>query len=571
MNVTAKLNQQFLLLAASACVALAGCTTDQYAKQADNSAYSTVRGGEKITLGATDKFSVDYRPFSQADNEPNGPIRIGDKTILIGPYEPQMLSLAECLEIAVRNGRDFQAHKETLYSSALDLWSSRRQWNWTNFGGAVTGEASEVFTAKGTPQDVSFANAGANLTLLEKFADGGALTLGAGVNLATAMLGGNSTVVGSLLSANFTQPLLQGAWDGLAYEPQYRLERNFLFSVFEYARYTQTYCVGVATGYYSVLQQRDQLENDRMNIESLKRALTMTTVMVEGGQRSRVEQDQAEQALLTAKVSFESSQQSYRDALDTYKLLLGLPVQAAVELEYPAVLQEMNKEGPKPVDLDEDKAIAVAFECRPDVLTKRAAVRDADRNVEIAANMFLPELNVALGISVPSTQPRDFYASRFDRNIRSADVQFNYPLDQTANRDNYRKALVAQERARRDLTEFLDTVRLAVRRDYRTLVQTRKTYELQKRSLELAIRRRKLAALELMGGQASARDVLDAEQSLVVAQNGLTSAMVTYANRRLQFLASLGLIAIDEKGQFREQTDPQTFGRLLKTYPYVGK
>lgn len=571
MSEATKLRWCYLLAATLASVVSAGCSPSQYAKQADKSAYSTVSGGEKIAFGSADKFSVDYKPFAPEGNDPNNPIVVGGKVIRFGPYEPQKLSLPECLEIAVRNGRGFQTRKETLYSAALDLWSARRPWNWTNFGGAVTGEVSEVFTDKNTPQSVQFANAGVNLTLLQQFVDGGALTLGAGVNLATAMLGGDSTVVGSLLSANFTQPLLQGAWNGLAYEPQYRLERDFLFAVFDYARYTQTYSVGIATGYYAVLQQRDQLENYRSNIESLKRALAMTRVMVEGGQRSRVEQDQAEQALLSAQVSFESSQQTYRDALDNYKLLLGLPMQAAVELEYPAVLEGMKKQGPQPFEMGEDQALAVAFECRPDVLSKRAAVRDADRNVEIAINQFLPELDVALGINVPSTLPRDFYALRFDRTIRSADAKFNYQLDQTANRDSYRKSLIAQEKARRDLAEYLDTVRLLVRRDYRSLVQNRKTYDLQQRSLELAVRRRKLTAMELVGGTASARDVLDAEESLRQAQNGLTSALVTYTNTRLVFLASLGLIAVDEKGQIREQTQPQTFSRLVKAYPYVGK
>ena len=93
------------------------------------------------------------------------------------------------------------------------------------------------------------------------------LSLAATLNYATAFLGSDSTPIGSLLEANFTQPLLRGAWRGLAYEDQYRLERDFIFRVFDYERFTQTFGAGIFSQYYSVLQQRDRLANEQANIE----------------------------------------------------------------------------------------------------------------------------------------------------------------------------------------------------------------------------------------------------------------------------------------------------------------
>jgi outer membrane protein TolC len=558
----------WVALAALGAAIAAGCTPAQYSDQADKAAYGTLRAGQKAVLGGGGPFDVTYQPFKPSVQAASTTIQVGSRSITIGGAETVKLSLEECLQIAFRNSRSLQTRKETLYVAALALASARRDWDWTKFGGTIAGEASDTFVA-GT--GATEAGSGSvNLTLARKFIDGGMLSLGAGVSLVSDLLGWDGTTVGSLLSANVTQPLLRGGWRGFAYEAQYRLERSFLFAVYEYDRYTQTYAADVLSRYYGVLQRRDQLENQKDNIERLKRTLELTKVLVAGGQRSRVEQDQAEQRVLDSQVRYESDQQAYRDSLDDFKVFVGLPVRASVEVDYPGALDALRKIGPKEVPLDDANAVDVALSARPDVLTQRAAVRDADRDLEIAADAFLPQLDLTLGISAPGTDPRDFARVQFNRNTRSADLKFNYTLDQTDNRDAYRAAAIARQKAGRDLAEFLDRVRLDVRTSHRSLVQVRRTYDLQVRSTQLAQRRMKLAELEQRGGQASARDVLDAQDALNAAQNGLTTALVTYTTTRVRFLAGLGLIAVEPNGQIRERTEPRTFERIVRQYPYVG-
>jgi outer membrane protein TolC len=188
----------------------------------------------------------------------------------------------------------------------------------------------------------------------------------------------------------------------------------------------------------------------------------------------------------------------------------------------------------------------------------------------IAADQFLPQLDLATQISAPSRPPRDFSNIQFNRDTRQTSLHFDYQYDQTINRNNYRKALINLERARRDYTEFEDRVRLEVRRAYRTLLQSRTSFELQQRSMEIAVRRTRLVALEQRAGQASARDMLDAQSDLLNAQNGLTSALVTYTTTRLQFLANLGMVRVQADGQADERTKPFLFDGIAKRYPYVG-
>lgn len=554
-------------LAALAAAALAGCTPAQYARQADRDAYHTLREGWRFSLGSDPSFDVAYKPYAPPKDQPDGSIRVGDRAVPLRGEKVIKLTLDDCLQIALRNSRSYQTRKEELYATALALANSRRGWDLPLLSGTLSGQASRTRQERG---DV--VNSGAFLaspTLTQRLVYGTELTLGLAVDLASDLLGWRSTTVGSLLNANVTQPLLRGAWRGLAYEQQYRAERDFLFSVLTYERFTQEFAVDILSRYYAVLQQRDELENERANIERLKETFALTQTLVRGGLRSRIEEDQAEQQLLNARVRFEVSQQSYQDALDRLKVALGLPVKARMEPAYPEALDELNRIGPKPVPIEESDALTVAMLTRPDVLSRRAALRDAARDVEIATHAFLPQLDVTLDISAAGTPPRKPERVQFHRHTRSAGVTFNYELDQTANRDAYWLSLITLDQTRRDYEQFVDELQLEIRRSYRSLAQSRRSYELQLRNVTLAKRRRKLAVLQQKEGQAAARDVLDAENDLRGAQNGLTAALVTYTTTRLRFLTALGLIRVDEKGTLHERPEPLKFDRIGGRYPYA--
>ncbi len=564
------------LLAAGASLWSPACTPAQYARQADAVAYGVIdQGRDVLDRGAmTSQFRVGYEPYLPSV-ENDRVIRVGNKAIYLGPGQPVELTLAECLHIALRNSREFQDRRELLYSAALALGSSRRDWNWQLVQGQVAGDlfAQRVGRAgdDGESLDLTSDNA---VSLTRRFAQGGVLVLASSLQLASDLLGGTDTTVGSAISANFTQPLLQGAWRGLAYETQYRRERDFLFTLFEYDRFTQTFVANIYSQYWRVLQLRDELANEAENIARLEQTFELTKVQVRGGQVSPIQADQAEQNLLDARVRLQRQQQDYRNSLDSFKILLGLPLLSQVRLNYPEALLQLRRQAAEtgrlePLPLEEDQAIQVALMSRPELMRSRAAVRDAERNITIAADAFLPQLDLQVGLSVPGTEETEFYRLQPHRSARTARLQFFYPLDQTANRNNYRNAMIAWQQSQRDLDLLVDQVVLDVRQTYRRLLRTSRTYQLQLRSFQIAERRRKLAVLQQKQGQASARDVLEAEEALRNSQNGLTSAIVTYTTTRLQFLASLGMLGADEEGMIYERPEPVQFDRIAEFYPYL--
>ncbi len=551
-----------LAAAAAALAALpgAGCSPRQYAQQADRDAYGLIAQKQQVAVGQRSPFQIAYRPVLAVAAQV-GPERgeLNGRPIPFGGARPRVLNLEECLLIAARNSRSFQTRKEDLYVQALELANLRHDWSLVGGSLATNGDYHSGQGA-GTGWDGQGA---AELSFTQRFVTGGALTLAMGLDFATSFLNIRDTTFGSLIEANLTQPLLRGAWRGFAYEELYRAERDLAIAVLSYLRYTQEFAVDIASSYYQVLERRDQLATEQQSLSSFEQTYKFTKAQAEAGLLRRVQTDQAERRVLSARSRVELARRNYEDALDSFKLTLGLPVGASVEVD-PAELGTLR---PLPFPMGLDAAVRTALRARPDVLGSYAAVRDAERDVEIAADAFNPQLDAALGVAFRGREPRKPFQPRFHHAGYTLGLSLDYPLDQTDNRDNYRRALIDRERARRDLEEFLDTVRQDVRRSYRALEQSKRTYDIQQAAVKLGVASLRLAREELKAGLASTRDVLEAEDDLRSSRNALTAALVNYVTTRLRFLAALGMIAVDEQGRFHERDRPDYLDRYRGDAP----
>ncbi len=545
---------------------VSGCLPSWYAKQADRDAYGAISEGQVAALGKGNGFDITYTPVD-CDRYLK---RTKDET----DRDVDVLTLEGTLKVAFKNSREFQTRKETLYSSALSLANLSRGWESILPNGQVNATAETLRTSGngpegGTDSTNRYINADANYSLTRRLVGGGLLALGASMDFASDFLGNDGTRVGSLVEGSFTQPLLRGAWRGLAFEDQHRRERDFLIDVYEFDRFRQTFAVSIMEDYYGVLTLKDQLENSRTNVDRLQTAYLVTQAMVQGGQLTRAQEDQAQQDLLNAQIGMERAILAYSNALDRFKITLGLPISQDLKLDYPGALKRLNRTGPRPLPLAERMATSTSFITDTTLLRARATARDAEKDVEVAADDFNPQLDLELRVSAPGTDRAQPARIQTHHHTRSARLTLNYGLDQTGNRDAYRNAMIARDRSQRGLVEAEDTSTLNVRNSFRSLKQSGRSFDLQKRSVEIAKRRTALVAIQRRQGQATTRDVLEAEAALNASLNGLTTSLVNYTITRLQFLASLGMLSVDPDGTLNERKTPFGYDRLQKRYPYL--
>jgi outer membrane protein TolC len=128
------------------------------------------------------------------------------------------------------------------------------------------------------------------------------------------------------------------------------------------------------------------------------------------------------------------------------------------------------------------------------------------------------------------------------------------PLERTAERNDYRNSLISLERAVRNVQILEDRVKLTIRNQLRDMLESRESLNIQAQSVLVAERRVESTELFLEAGkpQTQIRDLLEAQDALLIAQNRLTFAAVSYRLAELELQSDMGLLRVNEKGLFQE-------------------
>jgi outer membrane protein TolC len=591
-----------LLSAAAGLLVLAGCRSPRgQIELADRTAYATIAATRQAALGKADDFTVaspaealrerlmetqqlsfqnpaslSSRHAERVRHWPEGVLEAGDA----GPPaasaaatngQPVVLSLVDALQVAARNSRDYQDRKESMFREALTLdlrqydfstqWSSSEEVEWTS---DESGEESTRTLA-----------ADAGLRATRTLQNGALLGAGFSLNFLELLKGGAESTLGLDADASVTLPLLRGAGRHIAREPLTQAERNMLYAVYTYERFKHQFIVGIVDQYLNVLRQLDGVRNAEENYARLRESVERTQAMAEEERLPRIQVDQARQDELRARAGWISAQQGFSSSLDQFKITLGLPPDAAVDLdpeELTRVLQvdtmpnldalEVPPEGSGVVRepwLDEPAAMAIALQSRLDLKVSAGRVEDAQRQLVIAADRLRPELT--LGGSARWSASDE--SSRFEQTLRdvaegsrgvySGLITLDPGLDRTAERNALRGELLAFEAAVRQYQETEDSIKLDILEAIRDLQSARENVVIQRNAVDLAVRRVESTELFLNLERAEVRDLLDAQSDLLDARNAYTSAQVNYRVAFLAFQRDLGLLEVDENGLWTER------------------
>jgi hypothetical protein len=258
-------------------------------------------------------------------------------------------------------------------------------------------------------------------------------------------------------------------------------------------------------------------------------------------------------------------------------------------------------------DVDEayDAAVRGALINRLDLMNVRAQLVDGWRQIAIFANSLLGTFNVEynLSTSTPATVNRPL-AFGGSQNKHTLTLNTELPLVRVNERNNYRAALIAYQRQRRTLMEAEDLVLQTVRGDLRALRINADNYKIQQRQVELAYLTVESSLESLVqppsptggvqvpsaaaaattpatGGAAGAtttqpatggggttsggggggglgggagnaaaltNQLLQAQNSLAIAQNAILTVWVNYQNLRFQLYRDIELMPLDFRG-----------------------
>jgi len=520
--------------------------------------------------------------------EKDMPGRATDPSTVIAPWQsdqPLTLTLIEALQIGARNSREFQTQKEGVFLTALDLDLERDAFDNT-FLGLLDSLLSTDQAGGGSVTGVenTFES-----SVTRRLKSGAVLSGRLIIDLAKLLSGDRGSSLGIFADTTVVIPLLRGAGKHIVTEPLTQAQRNVVYAIWTFERFKKTFAVQVASEYLSVLQQGDQVNNAAGNYRRLIGSSRRARRLNEAGRLEKIQVDQALQDELTARDRWIAARERYERSLDRFKLTLGLPTDARIELDAeelnilakstrevlgktqtavldtssdlssnaPIELREPTRHGAGPLEIESGAAIRLALEHRLDLATSKGLVLDAQRRVVVAADAL--KTGVSLTGTASAGERRGVGSAdsanadlRPEHGFYSAGLALDLPWERTAERNAYRSSHIDLERSVRDLQEREDRVKLDVRDGLSDLFQGRESFVIQARAVELAQERVRSTKLFLDAGEAQIRDLLEANDDQVDAEDRLTAALVDYRIAELELQRDMGTLQVDHRGLWAE-------------------
>jgi outer membrane protein TolC len=549
---------------------LAGCTTNYYRNSADKETYGLIKEKTPQVRDMDPAFTIE-----QTNAISLGGLQVATNVYdFLGPtgereQDARVLTLEDALGIAVRHSRNYQSRKEQLYLSGLSLTQIRHDFApiFSAVGNTDYSVQTEQATTVGIDEITGEPTVIVSDTLVEQQRVGASGTINASWlirdvgRISTAftadflrfITGDRTIATSSQLSATFLRPLLRDAGFKQQTEVLIQAERQLLYDLRDFTQFRKDFSVQIATAYYNVLGNRDTVRNSFLNLQSSRKNAERTRALAQEGRITQSDLGRLEQQELSAESVWINAIRSYRQALDNFKIQLGLTVDENIVLD-DRELEALRIHHP---EITVDDSIRVALAARLDYMNTKDELDDSVRKVDLAVNLLKPRVDLSASVVVNS-DPNDntgFPVPDFDRYRWNAGLTIDPGLDRKSERNVYRAALISRNRAARAVEQQEDEIKLQVRDSWRTLDQAKRNYEISEIGVKLAERRVEEQNLLAELGRAKAQDQVDSQNDLINSKNQLTQALVTHTIARLQFWNNMGILYIKDNGQWEEVQD----------------
>jgi hypothetical protein len=293
------------------------------------------------------------------------------------------------MRVALLQSPEFQEELEDLYLSALDVSFERFRFDAQFFGGygvGITSDGRDRSTSggeSGTNFAAGTAPLGRDLQVRKLFATGGELVVGLANSLVWQFSGPNTHNVTSLLDFSLIQPLLRAGGRDVILERLTIAERALLANVRQMERFRRGFYVEIVTGedagrgptrrggffggsglegfsgvggggfgqvgntlslgrgagagqaggFLGLLQDQQNLQNQRSNITALRSSVAQLQAFYRAGRIDFFQVELARQASFNAQSRLLNGEAAFQEGLDDYKADLGLPQQVEIQLD----------------------------------------------------------------------------------------------------------------------------------------------------------------------------------------------------------------------------------------------
>ncbi|OHB75700.1 MAG: hypothetical protein A2Z34_08500 [Planctomycetes bacterium RBG_16_59_8] len=338
-----------------------------------------------------------------------------------------------------------------------------------------------------------------------------------------------------------TIPLWKGAGLAVTYNDLLDAAASARYATRELEHFKQVLVIDIVRQYFSLLQQRKSIANLEKSLENARKLRNQSDALYRFGRVTKTELFRAEYQQTQAENDLLNAAENLKIAEDIFKLELALPPETTLELA---------EEGSDylPVAIDETAYIDSVRE--GNILWRNTQERfeESKRHLSIAARELDPQLDLTGKYSAVESSEDLLKNYESDPETWSAMLALKLPLDRKPLRTTYRHAVISYLQDERSFARSRDELVRQARLKTIGVRQSELNVRLQKRGVEVAEKALKLLNYEYRQGKVANRDVIEAQNRLIAAQNALLRSLVEAKISQLELKQLAGGLAIDEEG-----------------------
>jgi outer membrane protein TolC len=306
-------------------------------------------------------------------------------------------------------------------------------------------------------------------------------------------------------------------------ENQYRASRYTLQSVLNDLR------LNIRSAFFNVLRQQGAVAVQESNVQLAQEQLNQSRLLFEQAQIARVDVTRFETQLAQARFNLADATNQLGLARTQLNFLLNRPIETEFTAADPGALPT----APATADETVNTALSLRPELRA-IQAQRDALRQQRRVTEAGDD---PTLSVGVNYN------RNFDAVGFGgrANQTTANVTLNWPFfDAGATRARVKKVRQDEEQARIQLEQQKLTVSQEVRNALINLTNSRQRLDAAETQVTLAEEVYRLARIRRDAGEGTYVEVIDAQNQVVLARNGVVNARYDYLTAYSQLQRAVG-------------------------------
>jgi len=296
----------------------------------------------------------------------------------------------------------------------------------------------------------------------------------------------------------------------------------------------------VSTAYYQVLVSREQLKTIEANIQSIGRIENTVANQFKNGLAKKIDLDRVHVNLTNVKTQRDQLANGIRQQENVLKFYIGMPVDTQIEIPT-AELNKISEDA-----LSRYSNFKVEDLTRYRLLMKQEELLFYQKKAAIAE--YFPTLSMTGNFARTSTSDRfDIFggqsSSAVKYNASAIGLTLNIPIfDGFARRSRVKQADIQIQQIQQDLKNTKNSLSLAYNNANLELRNNISTINAQQENVKLAAEIYASTQNNYNNGLAPLTDLLNAETSMVDAQNSYNKALLNYKLAEIQLMQSNGNI-----------------------------